>query len=117
MQTDNCVSEPDLARFVLGDLDAQQLRRVAAHVDDCTPCQETVVAIAEQSNTFVEAIQAAGTRAPMPQENALKLGLKRILASLRGAPASGDTAVSLLAGERSQIGPYRMGCNKEGKKI
>jgi len=54
MRNRDCVPEPELALFVQGDLDAGRLHFVAEHVDSCEPCQDTVVALAEQSNTFVE---------------------------------------------------------------
>ena len=101
-----CVPKPELVRFIHGELAEPELRRVAAHVDDCPPCQDTVVALAEQSNTFVESIRAAAADQEEPQENALKLGLRRMLVSLR---AKHDNELSLSApalDSNTKIGPY-----------
>ncbi len=103
LDQDECIPQPELERFVLGDLQADSFSRVAAHIDDCGPCQDTVVAIAEQSDTFISAMKEAGIAAPVPTENALKLGLKRMVAAIQSAPT---TASALLPGELHQIGPY-----------
>ena len=109
MSAEPCVPEPELARFVHGELDADSLNRIAEHVDACEPCQDTVVMLAEQSNTFVESIRAAGEDAGEPQEHALKLGLKRMLASMRAKPkslVSGSVSSPDGAQTSGQIGPY-----------
>ena len=109
-----CVPEPELERFIFGNLEVSELRRIAEHVDHCEPCQDTVVALAEESNTFVETIRNAGEIAEVPHEGALKLGLKRMLASLRENHPGSNAAV-LAPNEAnepvdstSQIGPYRI---------
>ena len=113
-----CVPEPELVRFVHGNLDEVRLHEIAAHVDDCVDCQDTVVAMAEHSDTFVEAIKQVGSEVAEPHENALKLGLKRMLASMRGSfverthntrgskAGKGQPDVHL---ESRQLGPYLVG--------
>ena len=126
MQIDQCVPEPQLAQFVNGELEEAELNLVAKHVDQCEPCQDTVVALAEQSNTFVETLRTAGEHAS-PHENALKLGLKRMLVSLRsslrhvsdndqGDDPRGPSSIFALTGESQDgsqksppmLGPYEV---------
>ena len=113
-----CVPERELVRFVHGNLDEVRLHEIAAHVDDCVDCQDTVVAMAEHSDTFVEAIRQVGSEVAEPHENALKLGLKRMLASMRGSfvermhntrgskEGKGQPDVHL---ESRHLGPYLVG--------
>ena len=107
MPTPNqCVPEPELERFVRGDLDADRFALVSAHVDTCNPCQDTIVALVDREDTFVEAVKSAGKQYPEDTENALKLGLERIFASLRNDAT--EPQPDTLPTEQRQIGPYRI---------
>lgn len=105
--TNACIPELDLSQFVQGNLDAARLRQIAVHVDDCAACQDTVFAIAEQSDTFVGAIRTAGQIIPPPQDHALKLGLNRMIASLRSRGPS-PSAQPLPNHAIEQLGPYKI---------
>ena len=104
-----CLPEPDLVQFVHGDLDAHRLQQIAEHVDHCDSCQDTVVALAERSDTFVDAIRKAAADKIKPQESALQLGLRRMLASLRLHPegAVPNTGLSpVTTASNLHLGPY-----------
>lgn len=104
MSTKQCVPKPELQRFLRGDLDEQSFAVVAAHVDTCDPCQNTVVAMSDQSDTFIAAMKSAGAVAPEGTENALKLGLERVFTSLRNKTSESQSKT--LPDEQYQIGPY-----------
>lgn len=102
--TNTCFPQPDLELFVRGDLAAEKFTEIAQHVDQCSPCQDTVVAISEQSDTFITTLRNAGDAAPN-SENALQIGLKRMLASVRNSAVLQTRPISV---ESTQIGPYRV---------
>ena len=106
-----CVTKPELAEFVLGKLDRERLEFIARHVDDCQPCQDTVIALAEQSDTFVNGIKPDSAEDAYDAEDALRHGLRRLLSSLKtplGRTAPAVSANGLNAGDADQIGPYRL---------
>jgi serine/threonine protein kinase len=110
--TNNCITREELAEFALGKLDRDRTASVASHIDRCLDCQETVVAIADQSDTFVSTMRAArdGELNPHDGENALRIGIRRVVASIH------QTSDSILRASLPQemsadiqtIGPYEM---------
>ncbi len=110
---DGCIARPELNDFVLGKIDAQRLELVAQHVDECSACQETVIAMSQKSDTFVQAIEVAKKPASsaFEDENALALGIRRIVsaAKLGGGTNAGSKLEPLTeAFAKQQIGPYRL---------
>ncbi|MCA9216163.1 MAG: serine/threonine protein kinase, partial [Planctomycetales bacterium] len=105
--TNNCIAEPELNDFMLGKMDEARLAEISKHIDDCDACQETVIAIAQQSDTFVKAIEVAkrpGTN-DFENENALARGLRRIVS---GARPNATPEVLTEAFAQQQIGPYHL---------
>lgn len=111
--SNHCVSEQDLAQFVLGDLERERLQAIACHVDDCESCQDTIVALAEQQDTFIDKIRATGEASSYVAEGALSVGLRRMLASLKRmteTKASSTPPMHADLGDLDQIGPYIIQC-------
>ena len=116
-----CIASPELSEFVQGKLDPQRLDAIAAHLDACGKCQDTVIALAERSDTFVEGLRASkqSAEAPFQREIALVAGLRRI-ASIAKRPASRESRLDSASASASSsvspddvgaltaIGPYRI---------
>ena len=110
---DGCIAQPELNDFVLGKIDAERLELVAQHVDECPSCQETVIAMSQKSDTFVQAIEVAKkpTSGAFEEENALALGIRRIVSAARigtGTNAGSKLEPLTEAFAKQQIGPYRL---------
>ena len=76
-----CLTENEAAEFVYGRLTDDRLDSVTSHVEECDLCQETVVAIAEHSDTFIAELrsrQSADTPRPFEQEGALHDLMQRL---------------------------------------
>ena len=99
-----CITKTDLSQFLHGQLASERLTQVAAHVDDCQECQDTVVALAGEDDTFVGSLQAAQVEGPYEQEAALRQGIRRLVSSLRRFSFAPDPEAT--AAYVYQIGPY-----------
>ncbi|MEM7313106.1 MAG: serine/threonine-protein kinase, partial [Planctomycetota bacterium] len=99
-----CVPKNDLSHFLLGQLDSDRLTEIAAHVDACQECQDTVVALAGDEDTFVGSLKAAQSEEPYEQEAALRQGIRRLVGSLKNFGSTADPEAT--AAYIYQIGPY-----------
>ena len=102
----SCISERELGFFVLGQLATDRHELVSVHVDSCSDCQDTVMALAEQSDTFVGTLRDVPTRGTsgFEQELALQSLMRRLTSEGVNLPkATYDTAAR---GTNNRIGPY-----------
>ena len=112
MQEVECVAQDDLAEFVRGDLEVPRLEEIAAHVDGCQQCQDTIVALAERSDTFVATLRTSGDEVaaesdPFEQEGALRHGLRRMVATLQKSSSAPPRLITPIA-RLQKIGPYQL---------
>ena len=106
----DCITQPELSDFVLGKIDRERLEQVARHVDECASCQETVIALSQQSDTFVHAIEVA-KKPPANSfegENALAVGIRRIISAVRLGGTGSQIEPLTEAFAKQQIGPYHL---------
>ncbi len=99
-----CIPRADLGQFIQGQLASDRLSQIAEHVDSCEDCQDTVVALAADSDTFAGALQAAQVETPFEKEAALRQGIRRMGESLRRFSFRSDPEQT--AAYIYQIGPY-----------
>lgn len=106
-----CLTSPELSEFVQGKLEQARLDAIAAHLDQCGKCQDTVVALAEQSDTFVQGLRTSkdSSVGPFQNENALAAGLRRIVAvANRNHSDESVSASPEDIGSLESIGPYKI---------
>lgn len=99
MPTGNCLSERELSAYVVGHLDPGLLAKVDHHLEDCEVCQNTVVMLAERSDTFVDDL-----RNPVAVDS-MELEAEGWLARQYALRAEHPVAP---AAAPEQIGPYRI---------
>ena len=101
----SCFPREQLAEFAYGKVSADQLDVISAHVDTCVSCQATVASLAEEPDSFVDALQALPHEEAEPaDESACQLVLDRLVEhrSLSGRPAVAAPSMP------ASIGAYRV---------
>lgn len=58
MNTATCPEREDLVSFTLGKLPESEIESVADHLEACIVCDETVAALEQAADTFIEGLQA-----------------------------------------------------------
>ena len=111
MAARDCLTREELSEYLRGKVDASQVDAIAGHVESCAGCQETVVMLAEQSDTFADALRRSSHDEPFVDEPACCEALAHITEST--APPATDRLRDF-----ERIGPYqiveRLGCGGMG---
>ena len=57
MSHGDCPSHQELSAYLMGELDDGQFVDLTKHVDNCTPCQETVIGLGDAEDTMVSRLR------------------------------------------------------------
>jgi serine/threonine protein kinase len=89
-----CPDRSLLADFLRGTLSEEAFQRVAAHVESCGACEETVASLENSSDPFIARLREAGSRTGSAQDNlpAGLLALARFCA-MDGRPAHATAGI------------------------
>lgn len=100
----DCPTESELSSFVMGELSAEEIPRVAAHCEECDDCQVALETLAVHSDTVLDSIRRGMPDMPFTTEEPCLSVSKRTLLE---AEASGGFGPTILSTD-DQLGQYRI---------
>ena len=75
MAKQNCPETGELQAFLEGQLDELKIAEVSKHLDECTPCDETVANLEAKSDTMVNRLRQ-NKQAQFESDNRLPTGAR-----------------------------------------